>query len=109
HLVHDLPHVLNEEGLKGRGNRSHIHDYERVNQAMGESTDTVIDCVAKRYYPRLPWLRHISPRLEALFVLESARVFRGMAWYTTMRLRDSSSSPSAQERMIEVPREIVLR
>ena len=107
HLVHDLPLVLDESAFEGTAQQSHIEDYEKVNQAMSHATDTVIDCVAARYYPSLPWLRRIPPRIEAVLVLESARVFRGMAWYTALRIRDKDSKQAALRRIVEVPCEIV--
>jgi hypothetical protein len=105
HIVFDLPYVLQGLGTEPE----HLRDYDRVNKVMSDSTDEVIDLVARRYYPLAFWLQSLPQRAEALLVLESARVSRGMAWYTAQRLADPNSAADAQRRAVDVPREIVQR
>ncbi len=98
HIIYDLPHALVDTEFIGPGVRpSHLGDYHRMNDVLGDAIDEIQDEVAKRYNTALHFFDQLAGRHDELLTDYGMRLWRGMAWYNAMRLMET---PADAERSI---------
>jgi hypothetical protein len=107
HLVQDLPLALTDVGLVDAGQVSHVHDFHRVNDILGEAIGPIQDAIAKRYYPLLRLLDRLAEGHDEIFTNYGFRLSRGVAWYNAGRLLDPSSKAEAAESIQRSPQIVI--
>jgi Family of unknown function (DUF5995) len=88
HIVHDLPIALQELSALSPVSRPQLHDFDLVNDIMGQAIDSVRDAVTRRYSPALRWVDRIERRYDQIATDYGIRMSRALAWYNAERLQD---------------------
>ncbi|MDH6129691.1 DUF5995 family protein [Kitasatospora sp. GP82] len=106
HMSYDLPLALRRMAER-EDPRSHIADFERMNEVLDSSIEEVEDHVAARYCRGLAFLDHLFTRGEKLLTGDGIRVVRGLAWFNLDRLLDPQPAEAAK-RSIERSTAVVI-
>lgn len=96
HIVHDLPLALLDVGLEDVQQVSHIRDFHRMNDILGNNIKEIEDKVLSRYEPAFKWLDHLERGYDQILTNYGFRLSRGMAWYNAVRLLDPTSLVEAK-------------
>jgi uncharacterized protein DUF5995 len=100
HIVHDLPVALIHVGMADQNSVSHIRDFHRMNDVLGDNVQRIEDIVLRRYAPMLRWIDHLEKGYDQILSNYGFRLSRGMAWYNANRLLDPMSSAEAKASII---------
>jgi hypothetical protein len=107
HIVHDLPLVLCMIGQGGESGGSHIHDFQVMNDILGDAIEHVRDAVLERYNPYLKWLDRLGEGYFEFLSNFGLRASRGVAWYNTDRLLDPESKEDAMRSITALPGDLI--
>lgn len=108
HIARDLPYALGDVAfLEPSVHR--IHDFQIVNEIMGEAVDEIQERMSERYAPSIGVLDRLSEGYDELLTNYGVRLSRGMAWYNAMRLADPASKSDAAAAIERSPREFMRR
>jgi hypothetical protein len=88
HIVHDLPIALQELSAASPASPPSLHDFDLVNDVLGQAIDIIRDDVTRRYSPALRWVDRIERRYDQIATDYGFRMSRALAWYNAERLRD---------------------
>jgi len=97
HIVNDLPIALVEVGLADSQVVSHIHDFHRINDILGNNIKAIEDDVLSRYEPVFKWLDFLDRGYDQILTNYGFRLSRGMAWYNAVRFLDPASAIEARK------------
>jgi hypothetical protein len=97
HIVNDLPLALEMVGLTNAQQVSHIRDFHRVNDVLGNNIKAIENNVLSRYEPILQWLDHFDRGYDQILTNYGFRLSRGLAWYNAVRLLDPASAQEAKK------------
>ena len=97
HIVNDLPVALAEVGLADSQAVSHIRDFHRINDLLGNNIKAIEDDVLSRYEPVFKWLAFLDRGYDQILTNYGFRISRGMAWYNAVRFLDPSSAIEARK------------
>ncbi|MEV7278858.1 DUF5995 family protein [Streptomyces sp. NPDC093111] len=94
HMSYDLPGALRHMAAI-TGDRSHIADFQRMNDVLASCVDEVQDDLSARYIRGLSSLDNLFTRSDELLTNYGIRVARGLAWFNCDRLMDPASTEDA--------------
>ena len=97
HIVNDLPLSLQTVGLTDAQQVSHIRDFHRVNDILGNNIKRIEEDVLSRYEPILQYLDWLDHGFDQILTNYGFRLSRGMAWYNAVRLLDPASAEEAKK------------
>ena len=97
HIVNDLPLALVEVGLSNSQQVSHIYDFHRMNDILGNNIKAIEDDVLNRYEPWFHWVDFLERGYDQILTNYGFRLSRGMAWYNAMRMLDPASAVEAKK------------
>jgi hypothetical protein len=89
HINYDLALAVYTEGLSTKG-RSHLADYNRINQTLQSTAVPLIEELARLYDPFLYLLRPFGREVSEV-VAELFRIWRDEAWQNAVRLEAAAS------------------
>jgi Family of unknown function (DUF5995) len=94
HIVHDLPHALDQLGATG-ALPARVHDFHVVNETMGAGITEIENTISRRYAPWVRQLDHLGRPYSRILSNYGIRMARGLAWYNAVRLADPSTRADA--------------
>jgi Family of unknown function (DUF5995) len=96
HIVNDLPIALVEVGLNNSQQVSHIYDFHRMNDILGNNIKAIEDDILRRYEPAFQWIDFLDRGYDQILTNYGFRLSRGMAWYNAVRMSDPASAIEAK-------------